>query len=166
MSAIIRPRTQMLQRSWSIPRQKPAQAPAAPGDSADSIGQFAAIETAYARHGGLLRADELVQQMRGQWEQPLSVLARWIVSRALISLDWHSDILIPMFQIDPCTGGIRPGCQAIVAELKDVMGNWEMVHWFAASDPWLGGLAPVDILPASWRDVFNAARVARFVARG
>jgi hypothetical protein len=113
-----------------------------------------------------VRADELVQQMRHQWEQPMSVLARWIVSRAMISLDRHSDILIPMFQIDPCSGGLSPGCRAIVAELRDVMNNWEMARWFAASDPCLGGRAPVDMLPASWRDVFNAARVARFVARG
>ena len=163
MSAIVRPRTQMPQRSWSTSPRQPAEAP---GDDVESMGQFAAMEAACARHGGLLRADELVQQMRGQWEQPVSVLARWIVARALISIDWHSDILIPMFQIDPCSGGIRPGCRAIVAELRDVMGNWEMARWFTASDPWLGGLAPIDMLPASWQDVFNAARVARFVARG
>ena len=166
MNALIRPRTQMLQRTWSSPPKRRTELSAALRDGIDAIAQFSAMEAAYAPHGGMLRADELAQRMRGEWEQPISTLAEWIVSRAVISLEWRSDILIPAFQVDPCSGCIRPGCRAIVAELRDVMGNWEMARWFAASDPWLGGLAPVDMLSVSSREVFNAARVARFVARG
>jgi hypothetical protein len=166
MNAALRPRTQTFERPLSFPPQKPAYAPTASRGDVVSTIEFAAIESAYARHGGVLRADDVVQQMRGHWEQPISVLSRWIVSHAMITIDWRSDILVPMFQIDPCSRTLRPGCREIVAELKDVMGDWEMARWFATSDPLLGGLTPVDMLEASWPEVFHAARMARFIARG
>lgn len=138
----------------------------APNDEDDSNIQLLAIEAAYARHGGVLRADEVVLWMRSDWEQPISVLAQWIVSRAMLTIDWRSEILIPMFQIDFRSQGLRVGCREIVAELNDVMDGWEMAHWFASSNPWLGGLAPVDMLAVSWRNVVDAARAARFIVRG
>ena len=146
--------------------QKPVAAPLTPKDDVGSNFQFITIATAYARHGGVLRADEVAEQMRSQWDQPVSILANWIVSRALITIDWHDDILIPMFQIESHSRGLRPGCREVIAELKDVMDSWEMARWFVTSDPWLGGQAPVDMLASSWQEVFHAARAARFITRG
>lgn len=143
-----------------------SSAPTFAKDDIDSEFQFTAMAVAYARHGGMPHADEVVEWLRCRRDQPLSVLARWIVSHELITIDWHHHMLIPMFQIDPCSSGLRPGCREIIAELKDVMDDWELAQWFATSNPWLGGLAPVDMLALSWREVFNAARVARFIARG
>jgi hypothetical protein len=137
-----------------------------PNDEFHSSIQLSAIEIAYARHGGMLRADEVVLRMRSDWDQPISVLARWIVSRAMITIDWHSEMLVPMFQIDFTSRGLRAGCREVVAELNDVMDGWEMARWFATSNPWLGGLAPVDMLAVSWRNVVDAARIARFIVRG
>jgi hypothetical protein len=104
--------------------------------------------------------------MREHWDQPISVLANWIVARAMITIDWRYDILIPMFQIDTRLRALRPGCREIVAELRDVMDDWDIARWFAAGNPWLGGSTPVDMLAPSWREAFHAARVARFIARG
>ena len=169
MNAAFRPRTQKLPRPSPSLAQKPADvpiAPKAPKGNVDSPIEFAAMEIAYARHGGLLCANEVIQQMRHHWEQPISVLAKWIVSGTMIKVDWNLDILIPMFQFDPRSLGPRPGCREIVAELKDVMSDWEMACWFATSNPWLGGLAPIDMLTSSWDEVFQAARGMRFVLRG
>jgi len=138
----------------------------APTDEADASNRLLAIGAVYARHGGMLRADEVVLSMRSDWDQPISVLARWIVSRAVVTIDWRSEILIPVFQIDFRSRELRTGCREIVAELNDVMDGWEMAQWFATSNPWLGGLAPVDMLAVSWRSVVDAARVARFIVRG
>ena len=41
--------------------------------------QFAAMEIAYERRGGLASGDEVARLLRRHSEQPLSVLARWIV---------------------------------------------------------------------------------------
>ena len=138
----------------------------APNAESDSNFQLLAIEAAYAHHGGMLRADEVVLRMRSDWEQPISVLAHWIVSRAMITIDWQSEILIPVFQIDFHSRALQTGCREIVAELNDVMDGWEMARWFATANPWLGGLAPIDMLAVSWRNVVDAARVARFIVRG
>ena len=138
----------------------------APSDEADACNQLMAIEASYARHGGMLRADEVALSMRSDWEQPISVLAKWIVSRTMITIDWHSEILIPVFQIDFHSRGIRTGCREIVAELRDVMDDWEMASWFATPNPWIGGVPPVDMLGASWQSVVDAARIARFIVRG
>jgi hypothetical protein len=166
MNAALRPQAHALQLPMPCLPPKPVGAPMGPTGTIDSNIQFAAIVGVHARHGGVLRADEVAQRMRSHWDQPVSVLAKWIASRAMITIDWHDDILVPMFQIDPRSKGLRPGCREIVAELKDVMGDWEMARWFATSDPLLGGLAPVDMLAVSWREAFNAARVARFIVLG
>ncbi len=128
--------------------------------------EFARMETAYAKHGGMLRSEEVVRHMREHWEQPISVLAKWIVARAMVTIDWRYELLVPMFQIDTRSQGLRPGCREIIAELRDVMDDWDIAHWFAAGNPWLDGAAPVDMLDPSWREALQAARVARFIVRG
>jgi len=128
--------------------------------------EFSRMESAYAPHGGMLCSGEAVRQMRELWDQPISVLAKWIVARRMITIDWRHEMLIPMFQIDLCARGLRPGCAEIIAELQDVMDDWEIARWFAAGNPWLGGLPPVDMMVKSSREAFGAARVARFIARG
>lgn len=163
MNADLRPASR---RSLPCQHQISTGAAAMSKDDIASRSEFAGMESAYARHGGMLRSEEVVRHMRDHWDQPISVLAKWIVGRAMITIDWRYDILIPMFQLDPRSLGLRPGCREIISELKDVMDDWEIGNWFAASNPWLGGLTPVDILASSWREAFQAARVARFIARG
>ena len=165
MDETLRRRAQALQRPLSPLPRKPADAAMVPRCDADSHIEFTAMEVAYARHGGMLPANEVIERMRGQCEQPISVLAKWIVAGAMITVDWRFDILIPIFQIDPHLRGLRPGCREIVAELRHVMSDWEIARWFATSDPRLGGLAPIDMLAASWRDVFQAARATRSILR-
>ena len=166
MNADLRPRRQALQRALPCQHPTAVEAPMAPQDEISARSEFAGMESAYARHGGMLRSEEVIRHMRDHWDQPISVLAKWIVARAMITIDWRYDILIPMFQLDPRSRGLRPGCREIISELKDVMDDWEIAGWFAASNPWLGGLTPVDVLASSWREAFQAARVARFIARG
>ncbi len=166
MNTDLRPGAQTLQYAALDGRERLHEAPKASSDEAGPNNQLSAIEAAYASHGGMRRADEVVLSMRIGWEQPISVLAKWIVSHAMFTIEWHSEILIPVFQIDFPSRALRAGCKEIVAELDDVMDDWEMACWFATSNPWLGGLPPVDVLHASWRSVAEAARVARFIVRG
>jgi hypothetical protein len=164
MNADLRPPGQATQRPSPCEKQHRV-ATATTLDPASET-EFARMESAYAPHGGMLRSQDAVRHMREHWEQPISVLAKWIVARAMITIDWRYDIMIPMFQIDTRSLGLRPGCREIVAELRDVMDDWDIARWFAAGNPWLGGSTPVDMLAASWREAFHAARVARFIARG
>jgi hypothetical protein len=166
MNADLRPPRQAAQRPLPCEQRHRVDNASMPKDALASRIEFARMESVYAPHGGMLRSEEVVRQMREHWDQPISVLAKWIVARAMITIDWRYEILIPMFQIDTCSRGLRPGCREIVAELRDVMDDWDIARWFAAGNPWLGGSTPVDMLTASWREAFHAARVARFIARG
>ena len=166
MNADLRPPRHAAQCPLACAQQHRAGATSMPKEDLASRIEFARMESAYAPHGGMLRSDEAVRHMREHWDQPISVLAKWIVARAMITIDWRYDILIPMFQIDTRSRGLRPGCREIVAELRDVMDDWDIARWFAAGNPWLAGATPVDMLAASWREAFHAARVARFIARG
>ena len=128
--------------------------------------QFDQIELAFNRHGGLLRGDEVALHMRRVFDQPISQLARRIVAREVIKIDWQSDMLLPMFQFDPATFALRPGCGEVMAELRDMMDDWDIAHWFATPCPWLRGIHPVDMIESCWHEVFQAARAVRFAWRG
>ena len=166
MNADLRPARKPAQRALREDDRRGADAASISGDDAAAKTEFAMMESAYARHGGMLCCDEAVRCMRDHWDQPISVLAKWIVARAMVTIDWRYDVFVPMFQIDTRLRCLRPGCREIIAELRDVMDDWDIARWFASGNPWLGGLPPVDILAASWREAFHAARVARFIARG
>jgi hypothetical protein len=153
-------------RPWPCERPQCADKVSLPQHDIASRIEFARMESAYAPHGGMLCSDEAVRQMRELWDQPISVLAKWIVARTMITIDWRHEMLIPMFQIDLCARSLRSGCAEITMELRDVMDDWEIARWFAACNPWLGGLPPVDMMVMSSREAFHAARVARFIARG
>ena len=45
------------------------------------------MESAYRAHGGLAGGDELASIMRNLCAQPLSQVAHWIVSRAVVQFD-------------------------------------------------------------------------------
>ena len=132
-----------------------------------AIGQeFDQIECAFKRHGGLLRGDEVALHMRRVLDQPISQLARRIVAREVIKIDWRSDMLLPIFQFDPATFALRPGFGEVMAELRDLMDDWDIAHWFATPCPWLWGIQPVDVIESCRHEVFQAARAVRFALRG
>ena len=128
--------------------------------------EFDNIECAFGRHGGLLRGDELALRMREVLDQPISWLARRIVARDVIAIDWHSEMLLPMFQFDPSTFALRRGCPEVMAELRDLMDDWNIAHWFATPCPWLWGVLPVDMIESGWHEVLQAARALRFALKG
>ena len=150
----------------SCPAQSPSGAVAMPAGAGDLDAQFTTIDSAFVRHGGMSCSNEVVRRMRGHKEQPISVLAKWIASRKVIAIDWRSSLLLPMFQFEPASFDLRPGCAEIVSELADFSDDWSIALWFAAPHPGLGGLPPVDVLATRRRDVFQAARAARSVAQG
>ncbi len=148
------------------PAQDPSGAVGMPDGGGDLDAQFTTMDLAFVRHGGMLCSDEVVCRMRDHKEQPISVLAKWIASRKVIAIDWRSSMLLPMFQFEPASFDLRPGCAEIVSELADFSSDWSIALWFAAPHPWLGDLPPVDVLSSRRHDVFLAARAARFVAHG
>lgn len=141
----------------------PRGAAAARTDGVDLQAQFASMCNAFAHHGGMVHADEVVRSMRGSVEQPISMLAKRIVSREVVAIAWQHTLLVPMFQLNENSMNPKPACRDIVAELTDAMDDWTIALWFATCNPLLGGVAPVDMLSPCWNKALQAARAARQV---
>jgi hypothetical protein len=135
----------------------------APPDGVDLRAQFARMCDAFAHHGGTVHADEVVGSMRGRVEQPISVLAKRIVAREVIAIEWRHTLLVPMFQLNEHSMNPKPACRDIVSELSDVMDDWTIALWFATCNPLLDGVPPVDMLSPRWDRPLQAARVTRQV---
>ncbi len=128
--------------------------------------QFQALRCAYARTGGLVYGDEMACLLRPHADQPVSVVARWIVARTIVNFEWRSQTFIPLFQFTRADLSLDAASAIAVKELGTVFDDWELALWFAQPNSWLHGRAPADAVAASPSEVVAAARADRFVARG
>jgi hypothetical protein len=108
--------------------------------------QFATMEHAYARRGGLVGGDEAAWLLRRHAGHPISVLARWIVERRVVSFTWESRLLVPMFQFTPCEMSLRAGVSEAARALSGRFDDWTIALWFARPNEWLGERAPLDVV--------------------
>jgi hypothetical protein len=129
--------------------------------------QHIAMVDAYRRTGGLVSGAEAALLLRRHSTQPLSLLARWIVTRRMVSYVWQSEILVPLFQFDRDDMSLRRDSSQVVDELVDTFDDWELAAWFARPNSWLqDAAAPVELIDVDQQAVLQAARADRFIARG
>jgi hypothetical protein len=116
--------------------------PSASSWRADADPRASEVVEAFRRTGGLVSGEELTLVLRRRTSQPISMLARWIVERRVVSFGLRGEYLVPMFQFEgptwPCGAASRP----VLAELKGVFDDWDLATWFALPNDWLGGHAP------------------------
>jgi hypothetical protein len=150
------------------PRRPPsgfrAALAAPPADAASA--RYAKLAQAYRCRGGLATSDEVLRLLRPHAEQPISLLARWIVSRQAISFAWQSCTLLPMFQFARSDMALRDPVQAVSAELCGSYDEWDLAAWFVEPNSWLGGEAPADAIAHDLAAVLQAARADRYIAKG
>lgn len=128
--------------------------------------QFLEMEQAFSASGGVARSDELVQRLGKDVEQPISVVARWIVDRRVVSFVWQSQTWLPMFQFDMSTATLHSGVAEVMEELVSAFDDWDVAMWFVRPNAWLGDSTPVTVIDSDVRAVLDAARVDRFIAHG
>lgn len=146
-----------------VHRPRPARE-GTPGRLAES--QYLAMVRGYGLSGGMAGSDEMVGLLRCCFDQPISVLARWIVGRAVVCFEWRSTTMLPIFQFDIGDMRIRPEVGAVLRELRDTFDDLEVALWFAQPNTWLDGRAPADVLRTDAASVLDTARADRYVARG
>jgi hypothetical protein len=134
------------------------------GNGADDI--VRQLRHAYRASCGVAVCDEVARLLRSHSDQPISQLARWIVSRQLVSFVWRSQTLIPLFQLDFTQMSVRPSVQQVIAELSDVFDDWDLANWFVRPNSGLAGSTPVKAISTDLPAVLQAARADRFVAIG
>ncbi len=148
--------------SWPSMRP-PASSPDTPGDAADRLCD---MQRAFRATGGLVSGDRLADMLRSRVDQPISLLARWIVDGRVISFEARGATWLPLFQFDPDGVDVTDGVRRVLGELRGVFDNWELVQWFATPNTWLDGASPVDVIADDPQAVVQAARTDRFVAAG
>ncbi len=160
--------TNTLERSQRAPL---ATAPAttaalSAGASTPSGRAVAGVLSAFRRHGGLARGDDIADRLRQLHGTNLSALARRIVARELICFEWHGELWLPLLQFDWVDMSLQPAIRQVAAELAGVFDAWEVCCWLAAPNSSLGDRAPLDVLESDPIAVLQVAREDRFVARG
>ena len=129
---------------------------------------------AFSGTGGLVSGDDLADLIRHRCEvagwlpdtQPVSLVARWIVNRAVVSLDSPWGPMFPLFQFDLPTAAVVDAMAPLLDELRPVFDDVELALWFVTPNDWLGGARPVSAMHHSLPAVLQAARADRFVAGG
>jgi hypothetical protein len=127
--------------------------------------QFLDMSRNFDAQGGWVSGDEMSRRMRRHWDQPISVLANWVMKREIVNIVWHARILIPVFQFSSEDLQIRPVVRAALAELDSVFDDWEIAVWFAQPNAWLHEQPPLDLAARDDEAVIDAARADRFIAR-
>lgn len=129
---------------------------------------------AFSGTGGLVSGDDLADLIRHRCEvagwlpdsEPVALVARWIVTRAVVRLDSPWGPMFPLFQFDLPTASVVDAMDPLLNELRPVFDDVELALWFVTPNDWLGGARPVSAMHHSLPAVLQAARADRFVAGG
>ena len=120
----------------------------------------------YSANGGTTTADDLAQLLEERSGGGFDDVAKYIVSRDIISFEWRNHYWIPLFQFDISNMSLKQGVRKVTRELSPVLDNWTLALWFTEPNVWLDGNRPVDRVDSHISEVLEAARADRFVAAG
>lgn len=146
----------------------------APRPDVASPFQWMSTAAAFADTGGLVSGDELAELIREHSllnaqtlaSQPVSMVARWIVSRSVVVIDSPWGHVLPMFQFDLQRAAVHPAMPMVLAELSGVLEGAELALWFVTPNEWLQGERPAMAMQNNLQAVRHAARADRYVALG
>ncbi|MDR7093722.1 hypothetical protein [Hydrogenophaga laconesensis] len=136
--------------------------------------QWMTTASAFSDTGGLVNGDELAELIREHSllnaqslpAQPVSMVARWIVSRSVVVIDSPWGHVLPLFQFDLPRATVHPAMPMVLAELGGVLEGAELALWFVTPNEWLGGERPAIAMQNTLQAVRHAARADRYVALG
>lgn len=138
----------------SAPARLPAAAelPAIENDRA-----FIRMLDAYRSSGGMARATEVFTLFKSRSQLGVASLAHWMAQRSVVSLEWHADVWLPLFQFDRRHMTIKPALGPVFTVLNPLLSPWELTQWCAQPHRWLNGESPADTLDVDPSKVLRAA---------
>jgi len=119
----------------------------------------------YGVRGGLTSPEGIVNLMRPFWRQPISILAKWIIRRSVLSFSWRAQMLLPIFQFERprmTPNQVIADCSLAFGEFTDDEG---FAAWFVRPCEWLDQRMPVDLLSMDPAAVVDAAGRTRFALK-
>lgn len=138
------------------------------------IDHWATTARAFAESGGLASGDELSELIRHRCEenaelsivQPVSLVARWIVSQSVVAIESPWGFMLPLFQFDLPRAAVHACMRPLLSDLRGVFEDTELALWFVTPNDWLAGACPAQAMHEDLQSVRRAARTDRFVAVG
>lgn len=131
-----------------------------PGRRRDDA-RLSTLMSSFGDLGGLVSSDEVVSLMRPYWRQPISMLARWIVTQQLVSFDWRGQLLLPLFQFERPRMTPRKSVVDAVRVLAEVLDGEAIALWFVEPNAWLRDEKPVLVALSEPAALLEAALHAR-----
>src|SRR5205809_5101172 len=64
-------------------------------------GEFTSMTRAFQRTGGMSHGDDIARRLSRYADQPISIVARWIVNKEALAIAWNHQTMLPLFQFDP-----------------------------------------------------------------
>lgn len=136
--------------------------------------QWLSTCAAFADSGGLVSGDEVAQRLvdsaslagGASGVQAISLVARWIVARSVVTVMGPHGWMLPMFQFDLTTATVKPSMAPVLAELRGVFDEAELALWFVSPNDWLAGDRPAMVMHQNLPGVLHAARANRYLASG
>jgi uncharacterized protein (DUF2384 family) len=135
-----------------------------PARRRDDVALIRLIDS-YGVRGGLASPEGIVNLMRPYWRQPISILARWIIGRRVVSFSWRAQMLLPAFQFERPRMTPNPvvaDCSLAFGESTDDEG---FAAWFVRPCEWLDQRMPVDLLSMDPGAVIAAAASTRLAMK-
>lgn len=120
------------------------------------------LPSAYRPSGGVIDSASLTRLLATRWEQPVSVLAKWIVARQVIHFGYHGQLMLPVFQFDLRRLEMRKAVVETIEALH-LQNADELAGWFAKPNRLLSGLSPAEAIAEDPSDVLAAARSFRSI---
>jgi hypothetical protein len=116
----------------------------------------------YRSSGGLARAKEVFNLFKNRSDLGVAALASSIARRGVLSLQWHCELWMPLFQFERQGMTIKPTLEPVFKALNPVFSPWGLAHWCSQPNRWLDGESPADTLDADAARVLRAACADRF----
>ena len=123
---------------------------------------FIGMLDSFRSSGGLARAQEVFTLFKGRSDMGVVTLAHWMAQRAVVSLEWHADVWVPLFQFELQHMVVKPTLAPVFTVLNPVFTPWELAQWCAQPHHLLDGRNPADALDTDATLVLRAACADRF----
>ena len=113
-----------------------------------------------------MSGDSLAAAMRPSIDQPISVLARNIVGRRIVSFPSGIATQVPCFQFDMRRWEVLHGVSSALSELTEAFDDWATAEWFVRPNCWIQCRIPCLLVTCDPKAVVDAARADRHIAAG
>ncbi|MDY0749081.1 hypothetical protein SNE35_31580 [Paucibacter sp. R3-3] len=108
--------------------------------------------------GGLLRAEAFSKLLLTRFGQPVPLLAHWIVHRRVLSVNWCTEIMVPLFQFERPSLEPISAMREVRAQFEGTLDDWAILEWFVMPNAVLEYDSPARRISHDSNAVVQAAR--------